>query len=243
MRTLGILLFLISALLVREILLLPDGKLHLYVFDVGQGDSIFLVTPSGKQILVDGGPDLSTLRYLGKYMSLFDRSIDIVVMTHGDLDHRAALPSVLERYDVDMFLTSKTADPNIDIVMGDGVVLDIVWGNVSMNDRNNESVVFRVLYNNHSILLTGDIEAKAEAAILATGADVRADVLKVAHHGSKTSTSTGFLLAAGPQEALISAGRDNRFSHPHLEILDRLHHFDIPKETTAEAGVISRIFD
>lgn len=243
MHMLSLFLFLLSALCIREISLLPDGKLHMHVFDVGQGDSIFLVTPSGKQILVDGGPDLSTLRYLGRYMPLLDRSIDIVVMTHGDLDHRASLPEVLRRYDVSMLLTPQNADPTMDIALGDGTTLDIIWGNTPMKNRNDQSVVFRVLYKNYSILLTGDIEQKAEAAILATGADVRADTLKVAHHGSMTSTSTGFLLAVDPKEAFISAGRDNRFGHPHTEVLDRLERFGIPKETTAESGVISRVFE
>ncbi len=242
---LSLALFLLSLLLIREISLLPDGKLHLHVLDVGQGDSIFVVTPSGKQILVDGGPDMRTLEHLQKHMSFFDRTIDLVLMTHPDLDHRAALPAIFERYTVRHFLTAQNANPHHDIVMGDGVVLDVVemaHCAVCTKSRNNQSVVIRVLYEDDSILLTGDIEEEAERAILASGADVRANVLKVAHHGSRTSSSTGFLLAVSPKEALISSGRGNRFGHPHTEILERLRSFHIQTETTADKGVISRSF-
>lgn len=264
-------ILLVSLLFVREICLLPDGKLHVYVLDVGQGDAILMVTPSGAQILIDGGPDLSLLNQLDRHMPFFDRTLELVVVTHPDADHIGALPDVLRRYTVDQILMTGAdhtsgkydalrseitdrsipvlyPDPTIDIVMGD-VVLDVVWPiemghwSVSTGSSNNRSIVLRVLYKDHSILLTGDIELEAEHQILASGADIRSDILKVAHHGSRTSSSTGFLLAVDPDLGLISAGRDNRFGHPHGSVVDRFQYFGIPTKTTASKGVISLEFE
>lgn len=255
-----------STLMLREISRLPNGNLHLHVLDVGQGDSILLVTPSGKQILIDGGPSLSTLEHLDDLLPFFDRTIELVVLSHADSDHITALPSVLDRYQIDLMLmtddlhtTGKYTelvasisekripvmipDPTVDIDLGDGVVLDVIWPVRGWKgSKNDRSVVLRALYRDHEILLAGDIEQKAEQAILALGSDVRSDVLKVAHHGSRTSTSTGFLLAASPQIAIVSAGRYNRFGHPHKEVMDRLAHFGTYIKTTANNGVVSMTF-
>lgn len=265
-----------SALLMREISLLPDGKLHVHVLDVGQGDALLLVTPSGAQVLIDGGPDLSLLSRLDTLMPFFDRTIELLVITHPDADHITALPEVLNRYTVKHVLmtgtdhTSGTYDalrsiiveqaipviypnPSVDISMGDGVVLDVVWPTVvetshrnvstTVSSNNNQSIVLRALYKNHSILFTGDIERTAEEMILRSGADIRSDTLKVAHHGSRTSSSTGFLLAVDPDLGLISVGRDNRFGHPHGVVIDRFAYFDIPIKTTADEGMMSLVFD
>lgn len=228
-----------------------------------------MVTPKGKQILIDGGPDLSTLSHLGKLMPFFDRSIDLIVLTHSDADHITALPEVLRRFHIDTILLSGrlgnsgsvdallaalqesdttiiTANPQEDLSL-DGVVLDVIWptADAIANNRfsnNNLSVVVRIVYNDHEILLTGDIEKSAEDAILASGVDIQSDILKVAHHGSRTSSSTGFLLAVHPDIALISVGRDNQYGHPHPSVLDRFHALGIPIKTTAEEGVISLEF-
>ena len=258
----------LCALALREVLLLPDGKLHLYFLDIGQGDATFIVTPSGKQILVDGGPDMSTLEHLGIYMPFFDRSIDLVVLTHPNADHMTALPEVLRRYHVSSVLLSGSdynlgrysamieqillqkisvvlADPATDIDMEDGVVLDILWpqsDTVSDFDVNNASVALRLLYKDNSVLLPGDIEALAENIILQSGVPLRSTVLKAAHHGSKSSSSTGFLLAAEPELVIVSAGRDNRFGHPHAGVLDRLENMSIPLRSTAKEGTISLTF-
>src|SRR3989344_7954808 len=143
----------LSLLLLREISLLPDGTLHMHVLDVGQGDAILFVTPSGKQILVDGGPDLSALEHLGSFLPFFDRTIELLVLIHPDLDHITALPEVAARYRIERILLSGAAgssgryemllavlqdsgtkvmlaDPLRDIDLGDGVMLDVVWPSV-----------------------------------------------------------------------------------------------------------------
>lgn len=250
----------------RDYSLGTPGELVVKFFDVGQGDSALLVTPTGKQILIDGGPDTSALRGLGKSMPFFDRSIDLLVLSHPDLDHIGAFPEVLRRYRVGgvlmtgidedkpryrEFLTLMqeldipllVADPGRDIDLGDGVVLDVLWPretlfNTQVEDANEASVVLKVQYGSSSILFTGDMGEQEEAEVLASGADLSADILKIGHHGSRYSTSTGFLLAVDPKEAVISAGKDNTYGHPHPVILERLRHFGVPVRTTAEEGLI-----
>lgn len=255
-------------LTIRELSLVPDGKLHVHILDVGQGDSVLLQSPSGKMILVDGGPDLKALEHLGNYFSFFNRTIDLLILTHPDLDHITAFPDVLKRYKIkallltgiqknnapryESFLYQLTeqhssillADPKKDIDMGDSLILDILWPpkeTVATNPSkaNNTSIVIRALFGSGSILLTGDIEEKTERAILASGTDIRSHILKVPHHGSRTSSSTGFLLAIQPTLAIVSSGRDNKYGHPHREIVERYHSFGIPIRNTAEEGTIS----
>lgn len=250
-----------------ELTKLPDGNLHLHVLDVGQGDSILLTTPSGKHILVDGGPDLKTLEHLGHHLPFFGRRIDLLILSHPNQDHLSALPEVTKRYSVGAILLTGapfdltrydallaqvqkqnipvvTADPDQDISMGDGVVIDVVWPPTKLpkdflKNENELSVVARVLYKNHKVLLTGDIEHGAEVSILQSGADVDSTILKVAHHGSKSSSSTGFLLATSPNLALISAGADNPYGHPHEEVVEKLERMGLKVRNTGEEGTVS----
>lgn len=260
----------INASLFFQIVSFPSSSLRVHVFDVGQGDSILLTTPSGKHILVDGGPNLSLVEHLGKTLPFFDRTIDLLVITHPNTDHFFALPFLLQHYHVRAALLSPipsplpayhtilhallqkkipilTPSPDTDIRFHDGVLLDIIWPPKTVQkqqekDANNAAVVVRALYGHQGVLLTGDIEEKAEMAILASGADLRTTLLKVAHHGSKSSTSTGFLLASTPRAAVISVGKHNTYKHPHLSIIARLLHQNIPVTTTAENGTIVEEF-
>lgn len=251
-------------LLGREVLLQPDGNLHAYFFDIGQGDAALLVSPSGKQIVIDGGPDLSLLQHLGRTMPFLDRRIELLVLSHPNLDHLAAFPEILERYQVERVLLAGSefplprydaiiakieeqgisviiADPEKDIDLGDGLLLDIAWppvGFVPPDDINDASIVMRALYKDHAILFTGDIEELGENLLLQTGAEIDSDIIKVPHHGSKTSSSTGFLLAVTPDLAVISASRENSYGHPHPEVVERYRHFGILVRITAEEGTV-----
>lgn len=259
----------IFGLLAQEIRMLPDGRLHAYILDVGQGDSVFLVSPSGKQILIDGGPDLSALEGIGNRMPYVDRTIDLLILTHPDLDHVAAFPELLERYRIGAILIAGIdtpqpqyrrlltliaeqhipviiADPKKDIVFDDGLILDLVWPpketfGTQPKKVNDTSIVLRALYGSSALLLTGDIEGKAEREILKTGANLRSTVLKIAHHGSKTSTSTGFLLAVNPDLAVISVGKDNLFGHPHWEVMNRLKNAGVEVWRTDAMGEIDLV--
>lgn len=274
MKRTSILFLLCAALLFcwREWRVAPNGNVNVDVLDIGQGDAIFITSPSGRQILIDGGPDLSALAGIGKRMSLFDRRIDLLVLSHPHQDHLFALPAVIERYDVHAILLTGVAydgpryeellnlirarnvpviiaDPTRDIDVGDGVRLDVLWpppiyeGMEDPSGGNDSSVAFRLTYGADTMLFTGDMEKPEEDAILASGADVRADVLKIAHHGSKTSTSTGFLLAVDPELAVISVAKENDFAHPSPSVMERFRHFGVPVRTTAEEGMIAIVLD
>jgi competence protein ComEC len=228
----------------------PDGRLHMVFLDVGQGDSIFVQTPSGHQILVDGGPDGAVmLDELGRQMPFWDRSLDAVVLTHADLDHLTGLLPVLERYRVGQIVFHDVGDDSAeyerwlnlvaaegaDVHSGEtGLVLDVEEGlsmavlhpPVGFADpgglgHNNASIVMRVTYDQVSVLLPGDIEATVERQLLSQLAVPASVVLKLAHHGSCTSTTTEFLEAVGPDLIVISVG-ENDYGHPCDDVVQRL---------------------
>ncbi len=258
----------VLGVLTWELQKFPDGRLHLYALDVGQGDALLIVTPSGRTILVDAGPDLMALQRLGEVLPLLRRRLDLIVLSHPHLDHLGAFPDVLDRYKVGAALLSGiqypgstyiqmlkqlqehrvrviVPDPAKDIDLGDGAVLDVLYPKPGLfgkkgsdDDVNNTSAAMRILYKDQSILLTGDMEIPEENAILSMGADVSATVLKVAHHGSRTSSSTGWLLASHPDVAVISAGRNNKFKHPNTDVVERLKQFGMDIRLTAKEGTI-----
>jgi competence protein ComEC len=255
------------------VLQLPDGRLHVAFLDIGQGDAILITMPSGQQILVDGGPspaDLTTA--LGREMPFWDRSLDAVVMTHADADHITGLVDVLDRTRVDHWLDSGQPDDDplyvqcqrlleekgvprhavqrgSSLVLEQGIVLEVlhpppeaVAGTEA--GANNSSVVLRLAWGKASFLLTGDIEAEAEQVLLESGQPLQATVLKVAHHGSGGSSTAGFLSAAAPRYAVISAGADNRFGHPQEAVLDRLAALgDVTVLRTDQAGTVEFVTD
>ncbi len=226
----------------------PDDRLHIFVLDVGQGDSI-LIQRGDRQILVDGGPRAGKLMdHLGDKLPFWDRTIDLLVLTHHDADHITGLVEVLRRYNVEKVLTSGQEDESdiyrewrklieeggveriiarVDqqISMGEGVDLTVLHPSPAFLEEacsDNASVVLRLTYGNFSLLLTGDIHREAEEYLLAQDVKFRATVLKVAHQGSNTSTTPQFLSEVEPTFAVISVGADNRFGHPADEVVDRL---------------------
>lgn len=189
---------------------LPDGRLHIYVLDVGQGDAIFIETPAGRQVLVDGGPSPSVvLSRLGRRMPFWDHSLDLVVLTHPDDDHITGLVEVLERYWVDAVISREMGcqDPicerwrellagkgprvlrgeaGLEVALDEAVRLEVLHPVAALprgETFNESSVVTRLRYGGISFLLTGDIETTAERRLLESGVDLESTVLKVAHHG------------------------------------------------------------
>lgn len=248
-----------------------DSLLKIHFFDVGQGDSIFIEAPNGNQVLIDGGPDNSVVQKLGGTMTFFDKDIDLIVLTHSDADHVTGLIEVLERYDLqniiysDIIRTSSLYDAwqkavveeNANIIdavagkivdLGNDVTLTILHpakslvGKVS-EKTNNDSLVLMLKYGETQILLTGDIEAKTERQMMLNGANLGADILKVAHHGSKTSTIEQFLYEVSPQVAIIQVGAKNRYGHPTKEVLNRLENLGIKYYRTDIDGDIKVISD
>ncbi len=246
---------------------LPGGReLRVYFLDVGQGDASLVVTPGGRQVLIDGGPDGSVLARLGSVMPAWDRTIDMVIQTHPEKDHEAGLIDVLEAYAVTYIVeTGLAKETAIDaswrtardeegarvikavapmrIVLEEGVVLDIIWpqktyDGETLERTNNAGIVGRLSYGGAQVLFTADIERKAEEELLASGFSVDADVVKIAHHGSKTSSGEMFLRAVDPDAAVISAGRDNSYGHPYEGTVRRLKRMNINIHRTDIEGII-----
>ena len=252
----------------------PDSRLHVVFVDVGQGDAIFISTPSGKQILVDGGPDpLELVQFLGKRMPFRDRTIELVVLTHPHADHVNGLLEVLRRYDVKRILERQfeqegapdqawrraVEEEGAEVVQAESGQTVAVGGRAFMqvinpparlfrgtsSDVNNASVVLKLVYGDVSFLLTGDMSREAEAALVASGVDIDSDVLKVGHHGSRSSSSSAFLDSVSPAVAVISVGQDNRFGHPHREVLEAFGQRVTEEHLllTSERGTIELIAD
>ena len=241
---------LVAAILVSVVAAtMPDNKLHVSFLDVGQGDAI-LIQRGNQQVLVDGGPSPQAITLeLGDKMPFWDRTIELVVLTHPHSDHITGLLEVLQRYKVEQVLypdldypsplyqewlrlveekdiecTIAQAGQQIDL--GEGITIKVLHPQTPLltgtgSDINNNSVVLRLSMGRVSFLLAADIEWEAEFELIALRADLSGTVLKVGHSGSYTSTTAEFLSAANPQVAVISVG-DNPFGHPSDEVVKRL---------------------
>lgn len=220
-----------------------DGKLHIVFCDVGQGDAILIRTPQGKDILIDGGPDSAVLSCLSRYMPFWDRDIELVLVSHPQLDHFGGLADVVKHYDVKLFvepgadgtaeswkyLKKALASEQAKIHrVQKGMVLHIEDMQFSVlnpydarlqstEDINNASIVGVLSYKAFDVLFTGDILPEGIATFDENIPAV--EVLKVPHHGSKNGLTKAMLTAADPQLAVISSGKKNKFGHPHTQAL------------------------
>jgi len=235
------------------------------MLDIGQGDALFIESPTGTQILIDGGPPKKILNQLRRVMSPFDRHIDAIVITNPDQDHIGGFLDVLKVYKVDRVfepgtyndtktyqnLREEIKNKNIPDILakqgmrldiGGGAVIDILFPDrdVSTWATNDGSIVARLSYGNTSIMLTGDAPTKTEKIILSENSPTQlvSTILKVGHHGSRTSTSAEFLEIVSPTYALISNGKDNKYGHPHKDTLDTLAKFGAKVFRTDLLGTI-----
>lgn len=242
------------------------GLLTLNMFDVGQGDGIMIQTPYDQQILVDAGPGRQMEGKVSSEMPLFDRTIETVIISHPHADHVNGLFDILKHFKVERVVwsgvayNSKIYDTLRDEVKKRGIAIQIVRdgdtlefgpdmrieiiapvGDVigkEFKDVHEGTVVGRLVYKNTEVLLTGDVNEEIEEAILAKHRPIESDILKVSHHGSRYSTSEAFLDKVHPEYAIISVGKDNRYGHPHVELLDRLELRAIPTYRTDQQGDI-----
>lgn len=231
--------------------------LEVVFFDVGQGDAIFIETPQGHQILIDGGPSLAVLEKLAKEMPFYDRTIDLIILTHPERDHLFGLLEVLKSYHVENILWTgivretaewqewiellqeeeaeiKIAEAGQKIIFQEDplIFMEILYpfenlAGQEFKNSNDTSIVASLIFEDISFLFTGDIGKKVEAELIEQNIDLESDVLKVCHHGSKTSSSLGFLEAVSPEVAVIQVGKDNSYGHPHPEVLANLEQFGI----------------
>jgi competence protein ComEC len=237
-----------------------DDLLKVHFFDIGQGDAIFIESPSGQQVLIDGGPDDKILSKLGDVLPFWDRDLDMVILSHSHFDHYNGLIGVLERYDILNIMEAKKEAEEAGLSVGFSTWKDIVKKEVTNNiepiagktldlgggvqlivmhpldesvardkskNVHDDMVVVMLKYNHFRAMLTGDMEDEIERRLILVGEDIDADVLKIGHHGSKTSSSEGFLSAVSPRVGIIQVGAKNRYGHPAPEVLERLENYDI----------------
>ena len=243
------------------------GILTVAFLDIGQGDAIFIEAPHGNQMLIDGGPPKAVLSALRRVMSFYDRTIDMIVVTNPDKDHMAGFIDVLESYKVGMVVEPGTVGASVEYkvfeqlvreerakksiaLRGQTIWLDKKHGvgfqilfpdrNISGLATNDGSIVGRLVYGDTSIMFTGDSPENVERYLVSLDdKNLKSDVLKVGHHGSRTSTSKEFVGFVSPTYATISLGQGNSYGHPHKETLDTLEKFDIKTLRTDQQGTIT----
>jgi len=248
------------------------SNVEVVFLDVGQGDSVLIKTKYNQQILIDGGPDAAVLGRLGRHLPFYDRDLDMVIATHPDADHIAGLVDVLKRYSVGLVLqpglthstginqalqdeigkksiTERTVAGRQIYDLGDNLWLDVLYPDMSfagqdLEDTNMASIVAKLTDGEIDYLFTGDAPVAVEDKLAANNRSlVRSEVLKIGHHGSKTSSSDVWLDAVAPAAAVIQVGKDNNYGHPSLTILNRLKKSQIPVLRTDELGDITLASD
>lgn len=243
--------------------------LQVHFLDVGQGDAALIETPSGKQVLIDGGPDSTVLSRLSAKMGFFDRSIDVVVGTHPDKDHIGGLIDVLKRYTVSKILTTENKGDTgtsqmynklkkaegaevVYVRRGQKIILDasttmkILFpdSDPTNMESNMSSIVLQLTYGSSTFMFTGDSPKNIEEYLVSIDGDaLRSNVLKLGHHGSRTSSSEKYIDTVKPQFAIVSAGKNNKYGHPHVEVTDMLFNKRIPILETSKEGTITMLSD
>lgn len=247
------------------------GRLETIFLDVGQGDAILIKTGAGQNILIDGGPDNSVVYGLGRYLTFYERTLDLVILTHPDSDHLIGLVEVLKRYKVKKILLTDrvgntaeyiawkkaVAEEGAEVILARaGQKFDFDWQTkmtvlhpfeeISLNEMptNDTSVVVRLDHGKNSWLLTGDLPIEEEEKIVDKEKEfLDVEVLKVGHHGSKYSSGDNFLKAVTPKLAIIMVGEKNRFGHPAFAALERLRKIGAEIERTDQLGDICLVSD
>ena len=262
------LLFLAAALIWSAAFVGNRSLLSVSFLDVGQGDAIFIDAPRGPQALIDGGAGTALLRELAREMPWWDRSLDIIIATHPDMDHIGGLIELLPRYRVGTIVVSSVEgdtdawDTFIDLAEAEGArIVEAMRGqSIELGDAritilfpdrpvprietNTGSIVARLEYGETAFVLSGDSPSGVEEYLASLdAAGLRANVLKAGHHGSKTSSSPIFIGYVQPEYAVFSRGCDNRYGHPDEEVKDLYARFGIPTLDTCTGGTVTFVSD
>ncbi len=245
------------------------NKLTVSFLNIGQGNATFIESPTGTQVIVDGGPNKTLTGEISAVMPWYDRHIDALIVSHPDKDHYEGFLPLLDKYSADVFVESgiqdvsseflslkqKISDKKIpDVLARRGEVIDIGGGayiqilfpdrDVSGLETNSGSIICRLVYGETSLILEGDAPQATEDYVLSLdGAGLKSDMIEVGHHGAKTSSAPDYLSAVSPQYAVISVGKDNSYGHPNQETLDTLGNVGAQILRTDQLGRITFVSD
>lgn len=219
--------------------------MNVHFIDVGQGDSILIQTPTKKTILIDGGPPKSAKRVVAYLEKLQVQKLDLIIATHPDIDHIGGLPHVMKSMKVDKiidsgkFYTTKTylkylnqmkqekipatiAKKDQNIIVDPLLKIKVLNTHERGKNNNQSSIVLKITYDDIDFLLMADVEKRQEKELLEQY-HLGADVVKIAHHGSRTSSSLEFLQEVDPKIALITYSRKNKYGHPVQDVIENLN--------------------
>lgn len=263
-RQLLVLVFIFLTLALSACDLKTDDRenMRVHFLDVGQADSALIELPNGEVVLIDGG-NIGDSGFLINYIKGINvEKIDYLIATHPHEDHIGGLPAVVRQFDIGkIYMPKKTANTQIfesllkeiknkdlkitearsgmDIVDDVNLKLSIVAPDGASYEKINDySIANKLKYKNISFLFTGDAERKSEISMINSKVDLKADILKVGHHGSNTSSTEEFLDNISPRYAIISCEEQNSYGHPHREVIERLNKRKIKILRTDEMGTI-----
>jgi len=255
-----------TALLWLAVLSMPDGRLHVYALDVGQGDAILIRTADGRNVLIDGGPDPVLLASrLGEVLPFWERDIDLVLVTHDDTDHIGGLAPVASRYRIGRVIHAGPMDGNAASVAWEAALEAANIGKTNLGagteirldeclltvlhpplplphnseSSNDQSLVVLLQQGRFRMLLTGDAGEAVESKLLESDRPITATALKISHHGATSGTTDPFVQAVSPQVAIISVGADNRYGHPNSAVIERLEDAGALVLRTDQQGTIA----
>jgi beta-lactamase superfamily II metal-dependent hydrolase len=234
----------------------PEMQVHF--IDVGQGDSMLIQTPSNKNILIDAGPPKSGKKVVNYLKKHHINKIDLLIATHPDIDHIGGLPTVMKSVNVDQILDSgkmhstktyarylyqiraqaipfKIAKQNHKIKIDPLLDIRILNSSGTSKNNNQSSIALKITYGNIDFLLMSDVERAQEKELL-DKFDLNAEIIKVAHHGSNTSTSAEFLKRVKPEVAMLTYSKTNDFGHPVNRVIENLYRMDALIYSTAAFG-------
>jgi competence protein ComEC len=240
------------------------GILTFAVLNIGQGDALFIDSPTGTQVIVDGGPDKALLREIVKMMPWYDRHIDLLVVTNPDKDHYEGFIPLLDKYSADVVLEpgttnnyqeysvleNKYKDKNIPKVLarrgqvvdlGGGAYLEILFPDLDVSglSSNDGSIVMKLVYGETSVMLQGDSTSAIEHYLVGINhGELQSTILKAGHHGSKTSSTMEYVSAVSPKWTVISSGVNSEYGHPNKETLVTMKALSIPTYDTCNNGTL-----
>lgn len=240
-----------------------NHNLRFHFIDVGQGDSSLIITPKGNTILIDAGDEAHAKKVVSYIREQGIEKLDLVIATHPDADHIGGMDKVIKNFDIDVFampdVSAKTNQYKqiqrelktkkmkaTRLYQGDEVqidddidfeILSPVKGK-KYDDTNEYSIVAKIVYKDTSFILMGDATMENEVDIINNVPDIDIDVLKLGHHGSSTSSSDYFITKTSPNIAIISCGKNNKYGHPHQEVMRVLKKHGVTPYRTDEMGDI-----